>query len=166
MTDTPAATDQSSILRTPVLDIVCEWLLYVSAALIVGGLLTPSIHHPGIFGGTDLNMIDMLKSLWEANAWIVVVIVSVFSILFPLAKTLTAAVLFRFGNRASKRAASLMQFLGKWSMLDVMLAAVLIAVTQMTELLHVKPRTGLYIFAAGVILNNIATARLSFTRAS
>lgn len=134
--------------------------------MIVGGLLVPSIHHPGIFGGTDHNMISLLEALWEADAWIVVVIVSVFSILFPLAKTLTAAILFRVGNRASKQAASLMQFLGKWSMLDVMLAAVLIAVTQMTEMLSVKPLSGLYLFAAGVIMNNIATARLSFARAS
>ena len=155
-----------AVLSAPIVDIVCEWLLYVSAALIVGGLLVPSLHHPGIFGGTDHNIISLFEALWAADAWLVVVIVSVFSIVFPLVKTLTAAILFRFGNRASKQAASLMQFLGKWSMLDVMLAAVLIAVTQMTEMLSVKPLTGLYLFTAGVILNNIATARLSFTRAS
>ena len=166
MTDTPAEPAEPPILSTPVLDIVCEWLLYVSAALIVGGLLVPSVHRPGMLGGSDYNIIEVLGAMWEAKEYLVAVIVFLFSVIFPLAKTLTAAVLFRFGNRASKRAASLMQFLGKWSMLDVFLVAFLIGMTQLAALMTVRPLTGLYLFAAGVILNNVATARLSFARAS
>lgn len=166
MTDTPANPDTAPILSTPILDIVCEWLLYVSAALIVGGLLMDSVHRPGMLGGSSYNIIGVLGAMWEAGEYVVAVIVFLFSIIFPLAKTLTAAVLFRFGNRASKRAASLMQFLGKWSMLDVFLVAFLIGMTQLAALMTVRPLMGLYLFGAGVILNNVATARLSFARAS
>lgn len=166
MTDTPAPTSETPILSTPIVDIVCEWLLYVSAALIVGGLLVPSVHRPGLLGGSDYNIIEVLSAMWESKEYVVAAIVFLFSIIFPLAKTLTAAVLFRFGNRSSKRAASLMQFLGKWSMLDVFLVAFLIGMTQIAALMTVRPLTGLYLFGAGVILNNIATARLSFARAS
>lgn len=166
MTDTPATPDATPILKTPILDIVCEWLLYVSAALIVGGLLMDSVHRPGMLGGSSYNILGVLGAMWEAKEYTVAIIVFLFSIIFPLAKTLTAAVLFRFGNRASKRAASLMQFLGKWSMLDVFLVAFLIGMTQLAALMTVRPLMGLYLFGAGVILNNIATARLSFARAS
>lgn len=166
MTETSAAPSSAAILRTPIVDIVCEWLLYVSAALIVGGLLMDSVHRPGMLGGTNYNVLEVLRGMWDAKEYTIAVIVFLFSIIFPLAKTLTAAVLFRFGNRASKRAALLMQFLGKWSMLDVFLVAFLIGMTQIAALMTVRPLTGLYLFAAGVILNNIATARLSFARAS
>ena len=166
MTETTAETDSTPILNSPVLDIVSEWLLYVSAALIVGGLLMDSVHRPGMFGGSNYNIFGVLGAMWEAKEYMIAVIVFLFSIIFPLAKTLVAAVLFRFGNRASKRAAAMMQFLGKWSMLDVFLVAFLIGMTQLAALMTVRPLTGLYFFAAGVILNNIATARLSFARAS
>ena len=48
-----------------------------------------------------------------------------FSGVFPLAKTLTAAIIFRQGAEPSPKLASLLNILGKWSMLDVFLAALL-----------------------------------------
>ena len=170
MIDMTAHPSDAPILRTPILDIVCEWLLYVSAALIVGGLLIPSVHRPALMTwiseGTEYNVLQLLGAMWDSQEYFIAAIVFLFSVIFPLAKTLAAAVLFRFGNRASKRAATLMQFLGKWSMLDVFLVASLIGLTQLAALMTLRPLAGLYLFAAGVLLNNIATARLSFARVS
>lgn len=150
---------------TRVLDVVCEWALYVSAALIVAGVLTPSVFRPKLFGGDEYTVFGAVSQLAGSGLWVLATIVIVFSVFFPLAKTLVAAVIFRVGNRTSKRTAQVMQFLGKWSMLDVFLVALLIALTQLSELRSLEPRPGLYLFAAGVILNNIATARLAWARA-
>ena len=46
-----------------------------------------------------------------------------FSGIFPLAKTITAAIIFRQGAQPSPKLAQLLNLLGKWSMLDVFLAA-------------------------------------------
>ena len=168
MTDSSTDTDNNLILRAPILDIISEWLLYVSAALIVGGLIVPSVHKPAWvwgFDGQDYNIFGVLGAMWDSKQYPIAVVVCLFSIVFPLLKTLMAAVLFRFGNRASKKAAQLMQFLGKWSMLDVFLVAFLVGMTQLAATVTIKPLIGLYLFAAGVILNNLATARLSFARA-
>ena len=54
--------------------------------------------------------------------------------------------------------------LGKWSMLDVFLAALLIGLSQTMAYVGFYPRIGLYYFTIGVVLNNIATLRLSFAR--
>lgn len=153
--------------QTPVsiVDVLAEWLLYVSAALIVTGLMLPSIHKPGMLGGTTYNLMGVVEGLWESKREILALILVVFSFVFPLAKTFAAAVIFRMGRRATKEAASVMQFLGKWSMLDVFLAALLIGLTQIAAFMTVEPRMGLYFFTAGVLLNNIATTRLTFTRA-
>lgn len=165
MTDAPAP-EPPALPRVPILDVLAEWLLYVSAALIVCGLVLPSIHKPGLIRGEDMTVFDVIAALWEAEKTTLAVIVTVFSIAFPLVKTITAAILFRLGSEVSRAAAGFMQFLGKWSMLDVFLAALLVGLTQVSAMLKVEPRMGLYLFAAGVILNNLATARLSFSRAS
>lgn len=159
-------TDQHDgpILASPVVDILAEWLLYVSAALIAAGLLTPSVYRPKLIGGETYNILDALRSLAASDLWLLATIVFVFSVIFPLAKTLMAAIIFRVGNSASPRTAHLMGILGKWSMLDVFLVATLVALTQLSELRSIEPRSGLYLFAAGVILNNLATARLSMAR--
>lgn len=149
------------VLRSGVLDIICEWMLYVSAALIISGLLTPSVYRPKLIGGETYTVSEALTSLASSGLWVLATLVFVFSIIFPLAKTLAAAVIFRIGNKASTRSVHLMAFLGKWSMLDVFLVALLIALTQLSELKSLEPRLGLYLFAGGVILNNIATMRLS-----
>lgn len=158
----PSATDR----QTQIIDVICEWLLYISAALIAAGVLTPSVFRPKLFGGDEYTVLGAVSELAGSGLWLIATIVIVFSVIFPLAKTLIAAVIFRFGNRGARRTAQIMQFLGKWSMLDVFLVALLIALTQMSELRALEPRAGLYLFAAGVILNNIATARLAWARAT
>jgi len=165
--DVPPADPSAGRDPAPVsiVDVLAEWLLYVSAALIVTGLMLPSIHKPGVLGGSTYNLMGVVEGLWKSKREILALIVVVFSFVFPLAKTFAAAVIFRMGRRATKEAAAVMQFLGKWSMLDVFLAALLIGLTQIAAFMTVEPRMGLYFFTAGVLLNNIATTRLTFTRA-
>jgi len=144
-----------------VVDVVAEWLLYASVALILAGILTPSLHKPGLIRGNDMAVRDIVAALWDAQREILAVIIIVFAGVTPLLKTLFAAVLFRMGNRVSHKAAMVMQLLGKWSMLDVFLAALLIGLTQLSAMMAIEPRAGLYLFATGVLLNTLATARLS-----
>ena len=147
-------------------DVLAEWTLYVSAGLIVVGALRPSIYKPGLLQGTDYDLPEIIMALMRSDHQLLAAIVALFSGVFPLAKTLAAAIVFRTGGVASVNMARLLGFLGKWSMLDVFLAAMLVAVTQLATIASIEPRSGLYIFAIGVILNNLATARLSFSRAS
>lgn len=164
----PAAAPAGSSAEetATILDVVAEWALYVSAALIVAGLISPSLYRDQLIGGEELTALGLIGRLFEAGHQILAAMLVLFSIIFPLAKTLIAAVIFRLGRKASKGAAGLLQFLGKWSMLDVFLAALLIAFAELASLFSLEPRHGLWLFAGGVILNNVATARLSFTRAS
>ena len=152
--------------RGAVLDVASEWLLYVSAALIVAGVLQPSIHKAGMFGfgGNEMSLLDVIAALQKSDQIPLAAIIGVFSIGFPLVKTLVAAILFRFGKATRGAFAGLLQSLGKWSMLDVFLAAVLIGFIQLEPVMDIEPRRGLYLFAAGVILNNLATMRLTLAK--
>ena len=90
MTDSTADTDKPAILHTPIVDIVCEWLLYVSAGLIVGGLMVPSVHQPAVMSwvsdGTEYNIFQVLGAMWKAEEYVIAILVGLFSILFPLAE--------------------------------------------------------------------------------
>lgn len=148
------------------MDVLAEWALYVSAALITVGLITPSLHRDGWIGDADISALSLIADLFDKGHQLLALIICLFAIAFPLAKTIVAALVFRLGRSASKQTAALLQFLGKWSMLDVFLAAVLIAFSELSTLFDLEPLRGLWFFAGGVILNNLATARLSFSRAS
>ena len=147
------------------LDVAAEWLLYVSAALVIVGITQPSIMKPNTIGlNVEYNLFGIVHTLFEASLPFLGVIVILFSGVFPLSKTILAAIIFRRGAPASPVMAKWLNILGKWSMLDVFLAAILIGLSQTMAYVGFFPRIGLYFFTAGVVLNNLATMRLSFSR--
>ncbi len=163
----PSSPPRSKTQGVSVLDVLAELALYASAALIITGLVLPSIWKPNTFGfgGTEYNLYGIVMTLFEAGLPVLGLVVVVFSGIFPIAKTLTAALIFRQGARPSPRLAVWLNLLGKWSMLDVFLAALLIGISQISVYIGFETRAGLYYFALGVVLNNAATLRLTFSRA-
>lgn len=161
MSDDQTRAEDQPIFRTPILWVVAEWLLYVSVALIATGIILPSVHKPGLLGGKDFNVIQVVRALFKNDYAILGTLVFAFSVVFPLAKNLLAAVILRLGASHRPRLMGLLHFLGKWSMLDVFLAAFLIGFSQLAAVMKIEPLPGLYVFAAGIILNNLASLILS-----
>jgi len=66
----------------------------------------------------------------------------------------------RGGHADSRRLTRLyaaLDFIGRWSMLDVFLATFLAGLVQFGELSTVEPRSGIVAFAAAVVLTVLAT---------
>lgn len=166
MSDAPAPQTEDTRKAIPIWDVVSEMALYASTALIITGLILPSIWKPNNFGfgGQEYNLYGIVQTLFEAGLPFLGLVVIFFSGIFPLAKTITAAIIFRQGASPSPKLARLLNLLGKWSMLDVFLAALLIGISQISIYIGFETRAGLYYFAIGVLLNNAATMRLTFTR--
>lgn len=169
MTDTATPNPQPTAETPkplPIWDVLSEMALYASTALIITGLILPSIWKPNTFGfgGQEYNLYGIVQTLFESGLPFLGLVVIFFSGVFPLAKTLTAAIIFRQGAEPSPKLATLLNILGKWSMLDVFLAALLIGISQISIYIGFETRAGLYYFALGVLLNNAATMRLTFTR--
>lgn len=166
-TSTPAETETETRGQRPgkILDVLAEWTLYVSAALIIMGISQPSIMKPNTIGlMIEYNLWGVVRTLFEFDLVFMGLVVIVFSGIFPLTKTLLAAVIFRRGAPPSPKLAWWLNILAKWSMLDVFLAAILIGLSQTMAYVGFYPRIGIYYFTVGVILNNLATLRLSFSR--
>jgi paraquat-inducible protein A len=109
-----------------------------------------------IFSGT--------VALCEDGLWALGAIVFTASILIPLLKLVGLARLLWAAQRGSRGRApqltklySILDFIGRWSMLDVFLAGFLAGIVQFGTLATIEPRPGIVAFAAAVVLTMLAT---------
>jgi paraquat-inducible protein A len=108
-----------------------------------------------IFSGT--------LSLWRHGLAAIAIIVFVASILIPILKLAGISWLLWCTHRGtgdSRRLTRLyatLDFIGRWSMLDVFLVSFLAGLVQFGELSTVEPRSGIVAFASVVMLTVLAT---------
>jgi paraquat-inducible protein A len=103
--------------------------------------------------------------LWRQGLWAIALIVFTASILIPVLKLagLGWILLSVRLNRTEAHARTLtriyeaLEFIGRWSMLDVFLVAFLCGLVRFGALSNVEPRSGILAFAATVVLTVLAT---------
>ena len=108
-------------------------------------------NHYSVFVG----VIELAKS----GDWLLAVILFFFSMVFPFAKLFSLATLWYRKLSEAERLKTLhwLGVLGKWSMLDVFVVAILIVAAKLRSLTEVQPRVGLYLFGLAIILSMLAT---------
>ena len=101
--------------------------------------------------------------LWSPTGWPLSLIVLVASIMIPSAKIIALAYLLisvRRGsvqnNRQRIRMYRIIEFIGRWSMVDVFVDTFTAALIQLQPLMSVEPGPGLFFFAAVVVLTMLA----------
>jgi paraquat-inducible protein A len=102
--------------------------------------------------------------LWRQGLWPIAVIVLTASMLIPVLKLVGLGLLLLGARRGissdSRRLTRVyvaIDFIGRWSMLDVFLAAFLAGLIRFGELSTVVPRSGIVAFASAVVLTVLAT---------
>jgi paraquat-inducible protein A len=102
--------------------------------------------------------------LWHNGLWAIAIIVFTASIVIPVLKLAGLAWLIietRWGKprnpRRLTRVYAALDFIGRWSMLDVFLATFLTGLVQFGELAMVQAKGGIVAFAAAVVLTVLAT---------
>jgi paraquat-inducible protein A len=90
------------------------------------------------------------------------VIVFFFSVVFPIAKLVALLLIWMFKATEARRKRLIhwLKILGKWSMLDVFVVAVVIVAAKMAAFATAEPRLGIYIFAFAIFLSMIATTQV------
>lgn len=103
----------------------------------------------------------MVGLLGEGHLFIGLVVL-VFSVIAPVGKLgLLFALCAGQGSIARHdraRAYQLIEFVGRWGMVDVLLVAVLVAIVKLGDLVTVTPGPGVVVFGGVVILSLIASA--------
>ena len=101
--------------------------------------------------------------LYLSGSWHLALIVLVASFMIPLGKLVALAYLLVTVQRGSAtsghdrtRLYRLVEFIGRWSLLDVFVAAFTVALVQLQPLMSVAPGVGILFFAAVVVLTMLA----------
>ncbi len=151
-----ALRKHNSIQRTWAL-IIAAAICYIPANLLPVMVTTTlaSAEEDTIMGGVVL--------LYETGSWPLALIVLIASVVIPLAKLAALGYLLvtvQRGTAAHRhdraRLHRLVEFVGRWSMLDVFVDTFTVALIQLEPLMSVKPGMGVLFFAAVVVLTMIA----------
>lgn len=125
----------------------------LSAVLLLIGLSLPLLHTQQLFWKSSYSVWAGVVELWQQREFWLSAVLFFFSIVFPLVK-LTALTVIWFVKLPEPRVARLLHWLGmlgKWSMLDVFVVAILIVLVKLGPLARVEPRIGVYAFAAAIV---------------
>ena len=135
-------------------------LLLLSAATLIAGYTLPLMSISKlVFWHDDYTLLTSVTGLWDSGNYILAVIIFVFSIVFPITKLTTLSVVWfkAFDDQTRSRVVFTIAILGKWSMLDVFVCALLIVMTKAKAFLDAEPRSGLFVFAIAIALSMIAS---------
>lgn len=138
-------------------------LLIVAATVcLVLGLTLPIVRLTRFYVWTDVHsLVSIVIELYNAHEILLAVVVGVFSVIFPFVKLLYLLALYsaRHWNPVRQvRFLRRMGWLGKWSMLDVLVLALMIFYAKATKLADAVSMPGIYLFAAAVVLTMLAYA--------
>lgn len=110
-----------------------------------------------------VSVMSGLASLASANEWFLFAIIFLFTIVFPLVKLGVLTAVWWYRSEDDVRADRLLRWassLGKWSMLDVFIVAILVVMLKTASVASMQVGIGVYLFTASVILTQFISIRL------
>jgi paraquat-inducible protein A len=138
-------------------------LLLAATVLYVPANVLPIMHTASLFGTQSDTIMSGVVYLWVTGSWPLAVVVFVASVFVPLAKLLALVYLAVTVQRGTARAPAerlrlyrLVELVGRWSMLDVFVVALLAALVQLRALAEIVPGPGATAFGAVVVLTMLA----------
>lgn len=144
-------------------------LVWLNALLLVGasfafalGITLPLMRFESFYlFSTDASLVEVILSLWSGGDGLLALLVGLVSIAFPLVKLLLVAAeqLAKDGAAREGLLDRLVPVLSKWSMMDVLLVAIVIFATKTSGLAQAFTQPGLW-FYAGSSLAVVALSAL------
>jgi paraquat-inducible protein A len=140
------------------------WAFVIAAAICyVPANLLPVLRTTTAAGVDSDTILQGVVLLWSPTGWPLSIIVLVASIMIPSAKIIALAYLLMTVRRNSisnneqrVRLYRTVEFIGRWSMVDVFVDTFTAALVQLQPLMSVEPGPGLFFFAAVVVLTMLA----------
>ncbi|TWS97083.1 paraquat-inducible protein A [Reyranella sp. CPCC 100927] len=140
--------------RTIVLAVV--WVIAIG--LLVAGLVLPAVRVTRLrLVDETLSVLSGIGDLWQGGSWPLAIVLALFSVAFPIAKLVLAAWLWFAPHGRHQALHALAGGAGKWSMLDVLVVAVVVASLQGGFLVRLRPEIGIYLFGASTLITNLIT---------
>lgn len=153
-----AARRHRSVERTWAF-VIAAAICYIPANLlpVLGTTTLGSTEYDTIMGGVVF--------LYTSGSWPLALVVLIASVMVPLGKLVALSYLlisvqrgWVHGGKERTRMYRMVEFVGRWSMLDVFVDTFTVALVQLNPLMSVQPGPGVLFFAAVVVLTMIAAA--------
>jgi len=140
------------------------WALIIAGAICYIPANVLPVLSTTALGSTEADtIIGGVIFLYASGSWPLALIVLVASVMIPLGKLVALAYLLITVQRGSvknthdrTRIYDLVEFVGRWSMLDVFVDAFVVALVQLDPLMSVQPGLGVVFFMAVVVLTMLA----------
>jgi paraquat-inducible protein A len=112
----------------------------------------------------DYSIVTGVRGLFNDKEYVLALVLFFFSIVFPVIKFVALSIIWAVRLPEGKRQKLLhwLGILGKWSMLDVLVVAILIVLVKLGPLAKVEPQTGVYVFALAILLSMILTMYIDY----
>ena len=132
-------------------------LFLLIAAISFGlGISLPLVRMERLYFFTETpSLLNVITGLWEDGSLLISLIVVVFSILFPVLKLFSA---FHAAIH-EKELPKWISILGKWSLMDVLLVAILIFAAKTSGLASAVAQPGIWFYMASTIFSALGVSR-------
>ena len=139
-------------------------------ALLIAGLLfyipanvLPVMYTSRLGRGNDNTILQGVVEFWHGGSYAIALVVFIASIVVPCSKFLILGMLLitvqrrsTWAMRERARLYRLVEIIGYWSMLDVLVVAIVAALVKFQSLSDIEPRTGILFFGMVVILTMLS----------
>jgi len=140
------------------------WAFLIAAIIAyIPANLLPVMETGSIFGSQSDTIMSGVIYLWTSGSWPLALLIFFASITVPALKIISLmylclSVQFRSNWRPKDRARlyRVVEFVGRWSMLDIFVVAILVALVQFSALATIRPAPGVLAFATVVVLTMFA----------
>jgi len=155
----------SAAVRHPVEGMLVNLLLLLALGLLVAGLRLPVLTlEKFYFFSNTVSLWSALTQLSQQREWGLVILLGLFSVLFPIIKLLWLFTLWNLEDAQGGRHRRHLHWLAvfaRWSMLDVFVVALLVVTVKLGALAQARVELGVYAFAMSVLLTMVLSAWIS-----
>lgn len=139
-------------------------LLILSAISLGLGLVLPLVMFEKLYFFSETpSLLGVIASLWLQGNQMLAVVVGLFSVVFPVIKLVGVAyeATTPAGDAAHDRVlARLLPLLARWSMMDVMLVALVIVAAKTSGMASAFTQPGIWFYAGSAVLTSLLQMRL------
>ena len=153
--------------RTPLsTEMTLAWLI-AGIVFYIPANLFPVMHTGGLPGEADSTILGGIFEFWRSGDWDIALLIFIASVAVPFTKFIAIGLLLftvrknsRWQQHQRTALYRIVEFIGYWSMLDVIVVALTSALMQFQMLGTAEPRPGIAFFCAVVVVTMLSA--LSF----
>lgn len=141
------------------------WALLITAYLLyIPAMMLPMLETRSLLESQSNTIMSGVILFWNSGSWFIAALIFFASIVVPLTKLLALTLLLlsvhlRLPSRARQRTLlyRMIEFIGRWSMLDIYVVALSVALVQAETLASMRAGLGAVAFGTVVVLTMMAT---------